>query len=468
MKPFDWQWNMRRWLGHVSLSLVVVFVFAALALPVSAAAGADTSGFRAGAAAVEFQSDDSMEIAGSILAGKATGQEGKLRAVAVVLAGPGETKLAIVACDLLMLTRDLLDPALDEISRKTGIPVANILVNCTHTHHAPSSVRIHGYARNDEFCRQVQRKIVEAVVDANKRLSSSDCSFHFFVTEERTVGMNSRLMLGDGTIFWIGDRSDAVRPTGPFDPELPVLSFRNAEGKPLATLFNHSTHTIGTRQPGKRSPSYYGLAAQELESEIGGVVSFLEGASGSTHNLNLSATEAATRIKLAVGDALKKAEARAVSSLAAVKREFRFRVRTFDEAREDAAVTAYCEKRAGGRSAPFIQVFRNMRNELASQQGQERATWLQAMLIGDVALVGVPAEFFTKLGLDIKNRSPFRHTYVAELANDWVGYVPDLDAFKLGGYQVWTGFHSYVEPGTGERIVDEVVSMLQELKKGSK
>ena len=87
------------------------------------------------------------------------------------------------------------------------------------------------------------------------------------------------------------------------------------------------------------------------------------------------------------------------------------------------------------------------------------------LLIGDVAVVGVPAEFFTQLGLDIKNRSPFRYTYVAELANDWIGYLPDRAGHKLGGYQVWTGYHSHAEPGTGERIVEEVVEMLNELAK---
>ena len=87
------------------------------------------------------------------------------------------------------------------------------------------------------------------------------------------------------------------------------------------------------------------------------------------------------------------------------------------------------------------------------------------MAIGDVALVGVPAEFFTKLGMDIKQRSPFEYTYIAELSNDWIGYLPDREAHKLGGYQVWTGFHSYAEPGTGERMVDEVVAMLEELAK---
>ena len=76
-----------------------------------------------------------------------------------------------------------------------------------------------------------------------------------------------------------------------FDPELPVLAFRESDRKWRALIFNHSTHTIGTRQSGRRSPSFYGLAAQELEAELGGQVCFLEGASGSTHNLTLSGDE---------------------------------------------------------------------------------------------------------------------------------------------------------------------------------
>ena len=113
-------------------------------------------------------------------------------------------------------------------------------------------------------------------------------------------------------------------------------------------------------------------------------------------------------------------------------------------------MTAYCRKSHGRMAESVIKVFRDQRKELESKQGETRQTWLQVMAIGDVAIVGVPGEFFTKLGLDIKNRSPFRHTYIAELANDWIGYLPDRDAHKLGGYQCWTGLHSYAEPGTGE------------------
>ena len=154
---------------------------------------------------------------------------------------------------------------------------------------------------------------------------------------------------------------------------------------------------------------------QELETELGGTFCFLEGASGSTHNLNLSGEEAAQRIKQAVSDALAQATPRPVTRLAAIRRPFKFKVRNFDEAREDEAVSTYCRKYAGGGAETVIQVFRDMCKTLAPQRGQERETWLQVLLIGDVAIAGVPAEYFTQLGLDIKNRSPFRHIFVAEL-----------------------------------------------------
>jgi hypothetical protein len=139
-------------------------------------------------------------------------------------------------------------------------------------------------------------------------------------------------------------------------------------------------------------------------------------------------------------------------------------VRSFDEAKEDAAVTAYCRVRAPKGADDIIRVFRDQRKVLAPLQGQERTTWVQAIRIGDVAIVGVPAEYFTVLGQDIKRRSPFRYTYVAELANDWIGYLPDKKGHQLGGYQTWTGLHSFCEPGTGERIADVAVELLEKLK----
>jgi hypothetical protein len=277
-------------------------------------------------------------------------------------------------------------------------------------------------------------------------------------------------LLRDGTIYWVGPLDDALRPTGPFDAELPVLAFRRGDGGLEAVLFNHSTHPIGTHAPGVRSPSFYGLAAQSIEKEKGGTFLFFEGASGSTHNLDLAPVEATYRIRQAVTEALDAAQPRPVAEVKALKKEVTVKVRRFQEAEDDRAVVAYCTRRiqdpAGARSV--IETFRAMRRRLAPRQGQERKTWVQAVLIGDVAIVGVPGEFFTRLGQEIKRRSPFRYTYVFELANDYIGYLPDQRGFDRGGYQVWTGLHSFLERGTGELIVSEAVELLGRLQGESK
>jgi hypothetical protein len=319
-----------------------------------------------------------------------------------------------------------------------------------------------------EFREELRGAIVRAVRNANDRLKGGEASFFFQLGEEKTIGGNSRLLLEDRNITWLNPLGEAAgkgKPTGPFDPQLPVLDFRDASGKTRALIYNHSTHTIGTRAGREvRSAGFYGLAAQELEGELGGVVCFLEGASGSTHNITqVPVAECVERLKAAVRDARSKAERRPVTRLAGIRRTLKFRVRHFDDAEEDAKVARYTTKYAPQQSKRIREIFAQQRRQLGDHQGENRETWVQAVMIGDVAIVGVPAEYFTSLGVDIKRRSPFRHTYVAELANDWIGYLPDREGHRLGGYQTWMGLHSYAEPGTGERVADEAVQILNEL-----
>jgi putative membrane-bound dehydrogenase-like protein len=425
---------------------------------------------RVGAAAVNLKCDRSMVLAGMIEARYTDEQEGELRAVAVVVEKPRVNKIAIVACDVLWIPRHLVDAALAEIEKTTGIAPQNVLINATHTHHAPSTAPAHDFGVSLKFCEELKQGIIRAVQEANGRLKQGEASFYFALGEERTVGANSRLKLENGNITWLNPAREAGPagvPTGPFDPQLPVFDFRDAAGKTRALLFNHSTHTIGTRS-GKnvRSPSFYGLAAQELETEIGGTVGFLEGASGSTHNIAfVPVAEAVVRMKRAVKQARSDATRHPVDVLKAIRKTMKFHVRHFDENEEDAKIARYTTRYAPTASNRIRQVFAAMRKKLKDKQGEERETYVQALRIGDVALVGVPAEYFTALGLEIKKRSPFKYTYVAELANDWIGYLPDREGHALGGYQTWMGLHSSAEVGTGERVADLAVSLLQDLAK---
>lgn len=418
--------------------------------------------WRVGSATSEMIADDSMVIGGGIGPGITAGQEGKLQATATVI--HGDSKLCIVGVDILMMHREFLDEAAKGIEEACGIPFDHILINASHTHHAPSTVTVHGYERNEEFCKRTVAAIIDAATKANDVAANAQPSGGIFrLGQEATVGQNSRQLLKDGRIYWIGPRDDFVRPTGPFDVDLPVIGFREASGKLDGILFNHSTHCIGTRT-GKRSPSFYGLAAQELAEEHGVAVNFLSGAAGSTHNLVLNCNEMVLRIKDAFNTTLKHAEPMKSSHLSAMKREVQFQMRTFDEQKEDLAVVEYCKKYAPGNADAIVQVFRDSRAKLKRFQGESRPMWLQVVRVGDVYLVGVPAEFFTALGLEIKRRSPYRNTFVCGLSNDYVGYLPTRDGFKSGGYQTWMGLHSFSEIGTGEMVVEECLKMLNEIK----
>jgi hypothetical protein len=150
---------------------------------------------------------------------------------------------------------------------------------------------------------------------------------------------------------------------------------------------------------------------------LGGTVCFLEGASGSTHNLTLSGEEMTRRIQQAVTDAFARAEPQADPRLAALKRSFRFKVRQFDEAAEDAAVVRYCRTYVSPTDDTVIRVFRDMRRALAGQRGLERETWLQALRIGEVALVGCRLSASPSSGSTSEPLALPAH-HAAELAND--------------------------------------------------
>jgi neutral ceramidase len=74
----------------------------------------------------------------------------------------------------------------------------------------------------------------------------------------------------------------------------------------------------------------------------------------------------------------------------------------------------------------------------------------------------LPGEVFVELGLAIKKRSPFPMTFVVELANDNIGYVPDRRSYAEGNYEPVS---SRCAPGSGEMLVETAVQLLEEIFK---
>lgn len=92
------------------------------------------------------------------------------------------------------------------------------------------------------------------------------------------------------------------------------------------------------------------------------------------------------------------------------------------------------------------------------------------LAIGDRAVVvGLPGEFFVELGLRSKRESPFKHTFVCELANDYIGYVPTLRAFKEEGPLETSGsYETTIGPNVlaseaGDIVVETAIKILKKL-----
>lgn len=401
-------------------------------------------------------------------------QDAPLRACAIAM--QTDRRICIVTSDTIAIPPDVLQTASGEIVARTGIPLDHLLTCATHTHHAPCTIDILGCSRDVAFCQRQQQALIDAAVEACRRLDepAADAELLFAQSQEASIGTNSRYLLKDGTTAWYAHKwEDVIRPTGPCDPDLPVLALRRPGGETIGTIFNHSVHNIGALTKGAWSPGFYGLAAQEIERRHGGVALFLPGAFGSTHhtgyfgaNENVNAippAECVHRIVEAVEYGLKVAEPLDVEPLIALRRPFSYRLRRFDEAAEEAAVKYWSETYTPEKPQTHQQVFRQMREEMAPVQGEEREISLQVIRLGDVALVGLPGEIFARLGLEVRRRSPFRNTYIVGLANGTLGYVGDRASYALGGYQLWAGWHSLSEPGTGEAMVEQALEMLEDV-----
>ena len=63
---------------------------------------------------------------------------------------------------------------------------------------------------------------------------------------------------------------NAIRPTGPVDPQIGLLSVQSLEGRPIALLANYAMHYAGYGiPPGQCSADYFGRFCAKVEQELG-------------------------------------------------------------------------------------------------------------------------------------------------------------------------------------------------------
>jgi hypothetical protein len=430
---------------------------------------------------------------------RAEGVDLDLWTTALVLSD-GTTTVAIIDSDLPNVPNSLGKAVRARITELTGIPSANVRLTATHT-HSGGALSPGWYPDGAEmipgYVTMLTDKIVGAVWEAQRTMRPARVAAGY---GHSTVGLNRRMWHAEQQRIVLG------RNYGGFtDHVLPVARIDDEHERPIAVLVNYACHpTIMAHKNRLITPDFPGPLRRTVEANVGGMCLFLQGAAGDRHpRPSFSSDPAAYRkigqllgleaAKVAVGlETRPKIErlAQIMESGAELglyeddpgpEPDATIRVATefaelplidlppLAEAEADlAAKSAALEeaRRTGDdsaiRAASYVAKRSHMliRHVRANEGRKTVSTEIQAMRIGQLALVAVPGEPFAQVGATVRERSPFPVTMFSGYSNGEVGYIPMQSDYKNKGYGVW---NSPMAPGAAELLIERASALVQTL-----
>jgi neutral ceramidase len=449
-----------------------------------------------GFAAADITPPIGKEVPGGFTKAYSTSIHDPLLATAAVISD-GENRVALVGIDSLSVKGSVVQAARAIIEQRTGIPGGHVMVAASHTHNGGPCVgalpgdfaqawdpefcedlaQNHATAADPEYLHELTHQIATAVILADQRKQEARLAVGRGC--EPTVAFNRRFKMRDGTQMTHPGKGnpDIVEPAGPTDPEVGVLSAWTPDGQFLGAVVNFTCH--GTVFTGGISADWPYFMRITITNTLNpdALVVFLNGACGDVTQVdNLSMRESefgekwARRVGQKVGaEALKViAEAEPAELLPLDARQTWLTIKTRDvsEERFQRALSLVTS------DAPHDHEWWYARDEILLHENNKwepsvRAE-IQAIQIGPAAYVSNPAEYFCQFGLNIKARSKFPYTWVVELANGCIGYVPTEEAMgpRGGGYEPRLAMSSKLVPEAGQMIEDASVELLNSLRPG--
>ena len=438
---------------------------------------------RVGVAATDITPPMGIPMAGYYHARGADGVLDPLFSKAMIIEVDGE-RIALVTLDTIQVTREVTDGTRAEIEKVTGIKGAHVMISATHAHTGPVLARrgergleMGGQGELAvEYTERLPKLIAESVRLANEHRQPAQLSAAKGCCD--TLAFNRRYFMRDGTVGWNPGKlnTNIVMAAGPTDPEVGVFyAEMPAAGGPsasIATYVNFAMHP-DTTGGSKISADWPGALGRVLAGYHGTnhLTLVANGTCGNLNHLDFSwrwpqgtgieQHRIATVLGASVFQAYKDLKP-VMSSPLRVKGEIvelglpEITPEQLAAAKETIAAT---KDDAGANFMKLVRAYRAM--DVADRGGRAQRVEVQAIALGrDVAWVGLPGEVFVELGLALKKRSPFKHTFVVELANECLGYIPDRRSYAEGNYEPES---ARCAAGSGEKLVDVGAKLLTEL-----
>lgn len=391
----------------------------------------------------------------------------------------GEETILIYTVDNVSLPDTIQEKLRAEVTKATGVADDKIFCGATHGHNCPSLSNVYANAR------KYMADFYAAAAEAAKKALEDRSPATLLRAKMDHEKMNAvrHYTLADGTYV---DNSDAKAAGANYlvghpmetDPQMVMLKFDRAdESKKDILMVNWQAHPDSAKEIGYNliSPSWIGPMRNKLEKDSGMHVAYFTGASGnqtkeswipSENRANYSYSEygeALADCAYSMIEKLEPVEGTAIKTShyvlpvdvdhswddkLSLANEVYDLWKSTDKATGDALAKTY------GMSSSYQARAIRTRAGMGKTIDME----MNVFSIGDVGFTTGTYEMFSTNAMFVKENSPFETTFVITGCSS---YVASDIAFTYSCYEADTGYYAR---GTGEKLADQYVKMLGEIK----
>lgn len=416
----------------------------------------------------------------------------EIRTLALSLDGKKILLISVAVCGI---NKELILKYSENIEKSTGINKENIFIAATHTH--TGGVISHSAAFKvddtvvDRYAEFVGERMADSAKMALEDLRIAKMGYIVGYAPDR-VAYIRRYKMKDGSTMTCPpiDDPNIDHPIGTLDQRVNVLRF-DREEESSVVLVNYGLHA-DTINGELLSSDWPGQMYKTLEKALDGTECiFFNGAEGDVGSTNVHPSDGDMNdTEISFDNEMKSpGMARFVGrALAGTVLQVYDKVKYVDVDKinilhKDVIVLAnipksedlplahkYKELHDAGRDDEIPYTAMELTTVVAEairmcemeNAPKEFTLGLTGVQIGEVALVGIPGEPFTDIGVGIKETEGWGLILPCSLTNGDAGYFPMKTAYDEGGYEART---SVYKSGTAEKIIEGGKELLKDLSK---
>jgi len=405
----------------------------------------------------------------------------------------GDKTVLVMCSDICLINQEYSDIFRGLIAAETNLPLDAIFMTVTHTHTSPCVGKVYTGSielneDDDAYLAKFKVWVVEAAKAAIADLKPARKGWR--VGNAPGISFSRRYRMKDGSVRTnpgLGN-PDVLEPIGEMDDRVSVLRFDQEDGNSIV-LVNYANHpdSIGGC---KASADWPGVVRRTVEASIPGTKCiFLNGSEGDVGANNVFAKDGDLNgLTKDFDDVLRGIEhtkhmGRTIAGAVlqvygkvnfTENNTINYKECVFEipanvpDASEMELAHKYNALHKEGKDCeiPYegmmlTTVVAESERMVKLENGPESFPMkFIGLSIGDVALMGIPGEIFTKAGMDIKDTEGYKLVIPVSNVNGAEGYFPTMNAYEEGGYEARS---SYFKKGAAEYIVQKSKELLGEL-----